>query len=119
MVISLERVAALGLGHERTILDVQCSNPLDHSSRGIVEIGSHNPRFSIRSAKSTQNKTLPMPHREETGVGHQGVCSNGRSAGSRTFERYDNESSTEPAVLIAYYLAGAKDQILIKFLPPR
>jgi quercetin dioxygenase-like cupin family protein len=36
-----------------------------------------------------------------------------------TIERYDNESSTEPAVLIAYYLAGAKDQVLIKFLPPR
>ena len=36
-----------------------------------------------------------------------------------TIERYDNESSTEPAVLIAYYLAEAKDQDLIKFLPPR
>jgi quercetin dioxygenase-like cupin family protein len=36
-----------------------------------------------------------------------------------TIERYDNESSTEPAVLIAYYLAGAKDEVLIKFLPPR
>jgi quercetin dioxygenase-like cupin family protein len=36
-----------------------------------------------------------------------------------TIERYDNESSTEPAVLIAYYLAEAKDQVLIKFLPPR
>jgi quercetin dioxygenase-like cupin family protein len=34
-------------------------------------------------------------------------------------ERYDNGSSTEPAVLIAYYLAGAKDKVLIKFLPPR
>jgi quercetin dioxygenase-like cupin family protein len=34
-------------------------------------------------------------------------------------ERYDNESSTEPAVLIAYYLAGAEDNVLIKFLPPR
>jgi quercetin dioxygenase-like cupin family protein len=34
-------------------------------------------------------------------------------------ERYDNESSTEPAVLIAYYLAGAEDKVLIKFLPPR
>jgi quercetin dioxygenase-like cupin family protein len=33
-------------------------------------------------------------------------------------ERYDNESSTEPAVLIAYYLAGAEDKVLIKFLPP-
>ena len=36
-----------------------------------------------------------------------------------TIERYDNESSTEPAVLIAYYLAGAQDKVLIKFLPPR
>jgi quercetin dioxygenase-like cupin family protein len=36
-----------------------------------------------------------------------------------TIERYDNESSTEPAVLIAYYLAEAKDQVLITFLPPR
>ena len=34
-------------------------------------------------------------------------------------ERYDNESSTEPAVLIAYYLSGAEDKILIKFLPSR
>jgi quercetin dioxygenase-like cupin family protein len=33
-------------------------------------------------------------------------------------ERYDNESSTEPAVLIAYYLAGAEDKVLIRFLPP-
>ena len=36
-----------------------------------------------------------------------------------TIERYDNESSTKPAVLIAYYLAEAKDKVLIKFLPPR
>jgi quercetin dioxygenase-like cupin family protein len=34
-------------------------------------------------------------------------------------ERYDNESSTEPAVLIAYDLAGTEDNVLIKFLPPR
>jgi quercetin dioxygenase-like cupin family protein len=34
-------------------------------------------------------------------------------------ERYDNESSTEPAVLIAYYLLGAEDKVLIKFLPSR
>jgi len=34
-------------------------------------------------------------------------------------ERFDNESSTTPAVLIAYYLAGAEDKVLIKFLPPR
>ena len=33
-------------------------------------------------------------------------------------ERYENESSTEPAVLIACYLAGADDKVLIKFLPP-
>jgi len=32
-------------------------------------------------------------------------------------EHYDNESSTEPAVLIAYYLAGTEDTVLIKFLP--
>jgi quercetin dioxygenase-like cupin family protein len=34
-------------------------------------------------------------------------------------ERFDNESSTEPAVLIACYLAGVEDKVLIKFLPPR
>ena len=34
-------------------------------------------------------------------------------------ERYDNESPTEPAVLIAYYLGGVDDTVLIKFLPPR
>jgi hypothetical protein len=36
-------------------------------------------------------------------------------------DRFDNESSTEPAVLIAYYLAGAgaKDKTLIKLLPPQ
>jgi quercetin dioxygenase-like cupin family protein len=33
--------------------------------------------------------------------------------------RYDNESSTAPAVLIAYYLAGVEDKVLITFLPPR
>ena len=34
-------------------------------------------------------------------------------------EHYDNESPTEPAVLIAYYLAGVEDKVLIKFLPAR
>jgi quercetin dioxygenase-like cupin family protein len=33
--------------------------------------------------------------------------------------RFDNASSTEPAVLIAYYLAGPEDQVLIVKLPPR
>jgi quercetin dioxygenase-like cupin family protein len=34
-------------------------------------------------------------------------------------ERYDNESSTASAVLIAEYLAGADDSALITMLPPR
>jgi len=36
-----------------------------------------------------------------------------------TSERYDNESPTEPVVPIAYHLAGAKDEVVIKFLSPR
>jgi quercetin dioxygenase-like cupin family protein len=36
-----------------------------------------------------------------------------------TIARYDNASSTEPAVLIAYYLAGPDDKVLIQLLPPR
>jgi quercetin dioxygenase-like cupin family protein len=32
-------------------------------------------------------------------------------------ERYDNASSTEPAVLIASYLAGTEDNVLITMLP--
>jgi quercetin dioxygenase-like cupin family protein len=31
--------------------------------------------------------------------------------------RYDNESSKAPAVIIAYYLAGPDDKVLIKLLP--
>ena len=51
---------------------------------------------------------------ERSFIAGQSIC----EPADTTIERFDNASSTEPAVLIAHYLAGPGETELIRLLPP-